>query len=381
MCGLLGWDLNFSKIRYHQRVALATALMIKNDDRGGHGWGYWSPDWPATKKPVKGTREMHDAVRACTLARYPRIVGHTRLSTQGKVCHRNSHPFICGNVVGAHNGCLSNHTKLNKLYDRDCQVDSEHIFWHLAEHRELNDLEGYGAIVYVHLDDPSKIHIAQFNGGEIAVAKTKVGTIWSSSKLHLDSALNVAGIDYVPYKIEEGILYYAKDNQLYETEFVLGIGGYRPGMYWSQTEQRMVPIRSSCAYDWGDYCGSSSYTSSSTFLGQRKDDFDDKDGIWVQTATGTWVKQYPDASSNNSSDEEISDEEIERILLEERELDLAAADEFENEGGGLADYDIELVDEEDTDLEPAAAGQTPESRGLLALKKPGDDNELYYHPT
>lgn len=54
------------------------------------------------------------------------IIGHNRYATVGKVIRKNAHPFIAGEIVGAHNGTLINKHALLDAYKFD--TDSEAIF-------------------------------------------------------------------------------------------------------------------------------------------------------------------------------------------------------------------------------------------------------------
>lgn len=59
------------------------------------------------------------------------LCGHNRYATQGAINAENAHPFVFGNIVGAHNGTIKNITPL-KL-DKDFDVDSKYIFYHMSE--------------------------------------------------------------------------------------------------------------------------------------------------------------------------------------------------------------------------------------------------------
>ncbi len=61
------------------------------------------------------------------------LIGHNRFATQGKVNRRNAHPFETHNLVGAHNGTLSN--KWNLKNGNKFDVDSEAL---------LNDIDELG---------------------------------------------------------------------------------------------------------------------------------------------------------------------------------------------------------------------------------------------
>lgn len=234
MCGLFGWDLNEKKISKGRRAILATALMLGNDQRGGDGWGYWSPDWPAGSNPIKGLGDMARRACAAKLAREARLMAHTRYATVGKVVTRNCHPFVCGQVVGAHNGCLSNFWELDKHYpERYCEVDSQHIFWHLNDELDFLDIEAYGAITFTYRDTPEHLYLGRFNGGDLAIAQTRAGVVWSSDRTHLRTALHCAGLSYRFYNTENDALYYTQDGELYDPKIWLNFAPYVPLLKWN----------------------------------------------------------------------------------------------------------------------------------------------------
>ena len=56
------------------------------------------------------------------------IIGHNRTKTHGSDHHRNAHPFIFDNIIGAHNGVLGRATR-NAMYDQHLyETDSQSIF-------------------------------------------------------------------------------------------------------------------------------------------------------------------------------------------------------------------------------------------------------------
>ena len=60
------------------------------------------------------------------------LLGHNRWATKGAVNAVNAHPFVCGDLIGMHNGTLRNQSLL--LDHRDFDVDSENIYHHMNEH-------------------------------------------------------------------------------------------------------------------------------------------------------------------------------------------------------------------------------------------------------
>lgn len=213
MCGIFGWRLQ-AAMPPEQRVALAAALALQNDERGGDSWGYWAPGVGVRR----GLGEISPQARE--LARCAILAAHTRRATTGAATLENAHPFQVGALLGAHNGVIHNHVALNARYHRNCAVDSQHIFYHLAEGRPLDELIGYGA-VWWRLADEDVVRLCRLSeDAELAVYglgryEAPEGTVWSSDCKHLVTALAVAGLDAFPYQVAVGAQLMVKSDRVY----------------------------------------------------------------------------------------------------------------------------------------------------------------------
>jgi hypothetical protein len=217
MCGLFGWTIpEGTSISEKTREDLFIGLAIGNSARGQDSWGAYAV--------VDGESFVRREARSILCADFSDLIpanvliGHTRLATTGAVTRGNAHPFTYEGITLAHNGMIYNHKDMNRIHGRKCTVDSEHLLRHLAEGRPYKDLLGYGAISYVRADEPQRVLLSRLSGGELAVARLKVGgVVWSSDKDHLEFALDEAELEWTPYKTpEEGLVYHAGD-QLYHT--------------------------------------------------------------------------------------------------------------------------------------------------------------------
>jgi asparagine synthetase B (glutamine-hydrolysing) len=198
MCGIAGYRL----AKTDHRSAVALVLLTQAiEERGRQSWGLF------TERPADTVKAVGPVTNGFMLqVRQPKSVAvHTRFATNGAVTQENAHPFVVGDITGMHNGMIYNHEELLSRYHRKCPVDSQHIFEHIAANLPLEDLEGYGAIVYRKGEDWI---LGTFNGGELTVCVTELGLFYASRKSYLQYALSVAGIDIKAYyKLEDGKLY------------------------------------------------------------------------------------------------------------------------------------------------------------------------------
>ena len=155
MCGIFGWDFKPGKdVSYSRRLIIATVLAQSNERRGGDSWGVYIPD-----KGFKRGLDNAVCMPLTEMAKANTVMCHTRKATSGAKTKKNAHPFEIGDIIGAHNGIISNHDELNKKYSRDFDVDSMHLFAHLNEGKSFDDIRGYGAIEYIKNGERGRFHV------------------------------------------------------------------------------------------------------------------------------------------------------------------------------------------------------------------------------
>lgn len=240
MCGLFGWNFSAEGHRILGRpklAVLATALGMENRTRGTHSWGYYC---------INGERSWCDRdlgpfLGNCdTISAALTFMGHTRYATVGGHTLNNCHPFAQegqkGICIGAHNGAVRNWSELETEYPerKHFGVDSQHVFQHLADGKNMRELEGYGAATWTWVASPRDMHVVKWNGGEFALmninqGQRRIGIVWSSDHRHLQAACNMAGLrggtTYTVDTEREVVLSHGRFRSL--EKMVFGGQGYR----------------------------------------------------------------------------------------------------------------------------------------------------------
>lgn len=205
MCGIFGFSNSTPLTRL-----MTPTLALAMEQRGDQSWGVTDGDFI-----YKTAGSISDTFIDCDL---DGPVYHTRMASCGAVSDRNAHPFQYKDkllVTGVHNGTLSNHLALKNKYNREAvEVDSEHIFMHLAEGKSVGEIGGSGAVVWYE-SPPEKLkarirYFSRFNSESMHFAKMKSGEIvFASTKAAIQIAAQLASaeIDFF-YDTEEKMRYW-----------------------------------------------------------------------------------------------------------------------------------------------------------------------------
>lgn len=224
MCGVFGWSFSQDfRLPIDAQARLARSLAEGNLRRGTDSWGISIPG-----ERVQVARGVGSIVpETYRMIAERTAMAHTRQATTGRVCAANSHPLRAGRVVLAHNGCVWNHSELNAIHGRRCNVDSEHFAHHLAEGRDFDDIRGYGTIEWM-IDGEASVRLCRITeNAALAVAcidwndekNRSEAVIWSSDPIHLAEALFAAGLSDRASKhvVDAGMVLRAENGTLYET--------------------------------------------------------------------------------------------------------------------------------------------------------------------
>jgi hypothetical protein len=279
MCGIFGWQLNpkADQLSHIQRALAGLTLAESMETRGRDSFG--AAVWPESESPDSppfifrrlGKITEHGSSLFPELATASRVIAHTRAATVGKVSTENSHPFEIGDVIGVHNGMVHNYKDMNDKYKRNFDVDSMHIFAHLNDNLDLDELDVYGTIVFVRTSEKfANLYLAKSEYGSLEVGRIYesrgaksgdyLGTIFASELNAIRKIEERLGVDIrsiiVPHEtlmfIHNGNIY--QDNTVKVPLNVKHTGGYK------RDRSGHVPLTNS-VYD-GARSGQSSDTHS-----------------------------------------------------------------------------------------------------------------------
>lgn len=146
---------------------------------------------------------------------------HTRAASRGVVNIENAHPHMIGNIIGIHNGTLSNHSELNTKYSRNYDVDTAHIFHHISEGLELDDISGTAVLAWFDKEHPGQMFLCRINSSSLDVVKLKTGEIiFASEMIPIQESVAMGGGEIeAEYTIDPGMVYRidSKTGNLYKT--------------------------------------------------------------------------------------------------------------------------------------------------------------------
>lgn len=210
MCGIFGWSLTDEGMRAGSLGSLGSALAMANELRGPDSWGIAYPG-EENKVMIQKTVGLITRRIHFRMMKHHILMAHTRRKTVGAINEKNAHPWHIGDIVGAHNGMVSNYDALQKKYPemKDYEVDSQTLIHLIAKKMDITEAHGWGTVEYFNLQEPETVYLGRGNQGDLGVAgigtskKTCLGVVWSSTSYDLERALRLAGFPYFMFKIKE----------------------------------------------------------------------------------------------------------------------------------------------------------------------------------
>lgn len=190
MCGLSG---AISDYLSQVEIEMFRHLMLVSTLRGQYGAGIVCVPQKHSKD-IKTHRSLDMASEVAysadfsDLLKYSKqkpsvLMGHARSPTTGGYELDDSHPHICDNIVGMHNGTLTHVT--GKKVGKD-DNDSKLLFQSIADNgidKAIKDTKGSYALVWIDRNT-SQIHFLRNEGRTLffAWAVGKMSTLWWSSE-------------------------------------------------------------------------------------------------------------------------------------------------------------------------------------------------------
>ena len=218
MCGLAGViikDKNRSAGRMADIQNLVSELLVAAEVRGNHASGMAIVDrtgeYLIHKRPMSATvmtkTDDYNAALDLVDENTGAVIGHTRFATQGSPkVNKNNHPIRAGNVIGAHNGWVSNDDELFEKYNlkRFAEVDSEVLFRMIdsADTPEtffkdmLKNVSGKVSMVWSDVEKPEYVYVFKGNNPlEMVHIKSLGILVYASTNKILYNAIKWAGMN------------------------------------------------------------------------------------------------------------------------------------------------------------------------------------------
>lgn len=227
MCGIFG----FSRATEASRQ-LMPWLALGMQSRGKDSWG--------GTDGVDVIKHLGKIEDSWELPKWKRGIFHTRSGTSGAVSLENQHPFKYSRadgsyVIGVHNGVITNHHALDSKHGRSLAVDSMHVYAHIAEDKDLGEIEGWGALAWFDVSPggrKSTMNFCRFNMDSFHFMLLEDGGIVFASTLDtIKFATKMLGVKYKQlYEYKERVVHYisqdpdTKEDQLYITTTTLPFG-------------------------------------------------------------------------------------------------------------------------------------------------------------
>lgn len=199
MCGLYGYitkkGVTLTPKQKETREGIIKGLALCMQERGTHSTGiaglHGHNEVVIDKKAETASDFIKRTEFKNLLSKNNRIViGHTRYATVGARIDSNSHPFEIGNIIGCHNGRVTDYAKVYP----EATVDSEAIFYTLDKHnnnvqKTFKKLRGAFAVTWMNKNDMENLFF-MVNGNPLYLIKIdELNTYFYCSTLQALSAI------------------------------------------------------------------------------------------------------------------------------------------------------------------------------------------------
>lgn len=228
MCGLCGSFTQkgtvLSKRDRLQRARTIEGLIIANQARGTDSAGVAAINYDGKFDVLKVATTpwkfvQRDDVAALLRTDAPLMIGHTRMTSMGNdIKDENAHPFVEGNVIGAHNGVINNYMQL----DNTVRVDSQAVFRMIDKNPDAPDyvfprVSGSCALTWWDARDPEAMFLVAHANPLSAAIVPRIKTVfWSSIDDHLESIMRTAyGSDVDLIEIKRDTVYRLSAEDVY----------------------------------------------------------------------------------------------------------------------------------------------------------------------
>lgn len=183
MCGLYGCITKQGKelttAQAEKRNNILKGMAVAMQSRGTHSTGIAgiNDDHYSFYKQAISADEFiqQEGVSKFLKHNYPIVIGHTRYATVGDINDLNAHPFQYGNIVGCHNGSVSNYDDVETEHNTKLDVDSQAIFFLLDKYgndykKAFSELTGRFAITWFDVSKPNTLHIV-LDGNPLTIVR------------------------------------------------------------------------------------------------------------------------------------------------------------------------------------------------------------------
>lgn len=272
MCGIAGFSLSDKEIRTNTKK-LTKRLLLGIESRGQDATGFAFIDKTGTiqvhKTNVTASKFVRQSGRMSVPKGVQNVICHTRFATQGAPeANENNHPIQASNVVGVHNGCLSNDRALwaKMGIEKIADVDSAAIFGALSwgtsyigekptfksEVDVLENLSGSVALAWLDENAPTTLTVARVASSPLVVAITEGGSfIFASEAAPMVKAVESVGLTVVEtIVLAEGDLLRVMSGEIREALEFSPMKSYH---YYGTSLSRGAAIRSQSWSDEDDY--------------------------------------------------------------------------------------------------------------------------------